>query len=55
MTLHSTTEGNDDCGMEEGGYEQISHVYEFQGSRGEYEMVFIQPHEGAKKGGRLIE
>ena len=54
MTLHSTTEGNDDCGMEEGGYEQISHVYEFQGSRGEYEMVFIQPHEGAKKGGRLI-
>ena len=33
MTLYSTTERNDDCGMEEGGYEQISHVYEFQGLR----------------------
>ena len=33
MTLHSTTEGNDDCGMEEGGNEQRSHVYELQGLR----------------------
>lgn len=33
VTLYSTTERNDDCGMEEGGYEQISHVYEFQGLR----------------------